>query len=69
MELSVGNNILYIDSNEKFASRLIEFFLKNRFEIIWSSSKKDALFKYQYHKPKIIICDIRVENENILNFF
>lgn len=64
----ISNNILYIENDEKFGNELVERFLNYKYEISWARNEEEAIFKYQYHKPNIVICNIVLEDKNILNF-
>lgn len=66
MDKFINNNILVLESDEKFGTKLVDFFLRNKSEVILAKDENEALFKYQYHKPSILICDIIFENKNIL---
>ncbi len=63
----ISNNILYLESDETFGSKLVDLFLNNKYEISWAKNEEEAVFKYQYHKPNILICNILLEDKNILN--
>ncbi|WP_072681813.1 response regulator [Arcobacter sp. LA11] len=63
----ISNNILYLESDEKFGTKLVDLFLNNRYEISWAKNEEEAVFKYQYHKPNILICNIILEDKNIIN--
>ena len=63
----ISNNILYLENDEKFGSTFVEHFLGRKYEIFWAKNEEEAFFKYQYHKPNILICNILLENNNILD--
>lgn len=67
MNKFISNNILVLESDENFGTKLVDFFLRNKCEVILAKDEKEALFKYQYHKPSILICDIIFEDKNILS--
>lgn len=65
---SMNSNILYIGEEDEISDEIISYLIKNEYNISWAKNKKDALFKFEYYKPKIIISDIELEEKSILPF-
>jgi len=54
--------ILYVDSCQNYAQKFLAFLLNKEYDVKYTSSLKDALIDYSFHKPDLIIFDINLDD-------
>ena len=59
--------ILYVDSDSNYGQNLLSYLLKKEYDVKYTTTIKDALIEYSFHKPDILITEINLEDENGLN--
>ena len=54
--------IFYIDSQKGYAQDFLSYLIDNEYEVKYIDSIKDALLEYSFHKPDLIISDIKLRD-------
>ena len=62
------NKILYIDSNQVFASNILSNLINSKYEVLFSKNIKEAFTSYSLNKPDIIISDSIINGKESFKF-